>query len=491
MLRGVKKRITFLPVLFVVSGLLLSSHLVFDEQTKSANLTSVSTTISNARPSFRGALAAGNSVGSSSITINTTMNAYPSTSSAQLVEGDILRIGSGGVMTTAHTARSFPSLSVFTVDTVLPAGNADVGDDVIATVSSTLTNRFTTTNAVANGAFRILVPAVANSPSGAPQDGVPDGGGFDFAITPPTVTCPADVSLDVYDFVTGTATASYTTISGVNYHSFECRYSGIGGVGTAFNGSSQGAITVGTLINPAPATGHTAGVADSYSVIIQHLDSTYSVVDRTTVKIGVIEAVRISASVAPQITFKILPVAAATSVCGISTDVASTATTVPFGDLGLTVFTEAAQSLTVTTNATSGFAVTAIQNDQMGRGGGTCTGAPSVASNPDCIPDAEVASMTQTTSQDWTLTTNKGMAYTLHDANTTTTEAFAYNESARAFSARHFADEEAAETATTIFSATSVADNDNLYVCYRVIPDTTTAAGDYENYVRYTATATF
>lgn len=491
MLNTVKKRIGFLPVILVVAGLLLTSHLIFDEQTKSANLSSVSVTISNARPSFRGALAAGNSEGSSTITINTTMGSYPSTSSAQLVEGDVLRIGNAGVMTTAHTARSFPSNSNFTVDTVLPAGNADTGDDVIATISSTLTNRFTTTNAVANGAFRILVPAVTNSPVGAPQDGVPDGGGFDFAITPPTVTCPADVGGDVYDFVTGTATASFTTVSGVNYHSFECRYSGIGGVSTVFDGVSQGTINIGTLINPAPANNHTSGVADTYSVIIQHLDSTYTQVDRSTVKIGVIEAVRISATVAPQITFKILPVAASTSVCGISTDVATTATTVPFGTLGLTAFTNAAQSLTVTTNATGGFSVTAIQNDQMGRNGGACAGAPSVASNGNCIPDAEVGSMTQAVSQDWTSTTNKGLAYSLHDANTTTTEAFAYNESARTFSARHFADEEGSETAVGIFSATSVADNDNVYVCYRIIPDTTTAAGDYENYVRYTATATF
>jgi hypothetical protein len=99
--------------------------------------------------------------------------------------------------------------------------------------------------------------------------------------------------------------------------------------------------------------------------------------------------------------------------------------------------------------------------------------------------------MSHTTSDEWTQTTAKGFAYSLHDVNSTTTEAFAYNESARTFSAKQFADEEDSQTAQTIFSSATVADNQNLYVCYKIIASATTQAGFYENYLRYTATATF
>ncbi|PIY79173.1 MAG: hypothetical protein COY81_03955, partial [Candidatus Pacebacteria bacterium CG_4_10_14_0_8_um_filter_43_12] len=64
-----------------------------------ASLTGVSVTLSNPRPSFKGALGSGNTVSSSLVTINTTAGAYPSTSSGQLVQGDTVRIGTGGSLT--------------------------------------------------------------------------------------------------------------------------------------------------------------------------------------------------------------------------------------------------------------------------------------------------------------------------------------------------------------------------------------------------------
>jgi hypothetical protein len=50
------------------------------EKLKSASLTSVSVTLSNSRVSFRGALTSGNTAGSSSVIINTTPGAFPSSS---------------------------------------------------------------------------------------------------------------------------------------------------------------------------------------------------------------------------------------------------------------------------------------------------------------------------------------------------------------------------------------------------------------------------
>lgn len=459
------------------------------QKLQSANLTSVSDTLSTSRPSFRGALTAANSVGSSVVVINTTANAYPSTSSAQLVEGDVLGIGEAGSLG-SYTVASTSSLSTFTTTAGLASGDADSGDDVIASSSATHTLRFTTANAIANGRFRILVPALTDN--GAAADGIPDGGYFDFGTSAPTVTCPTDIGA-TYDFVTGTATASSVTIGSTDYHAYECAYSGAGAVGTVFDGTSNGAITLASIINPAPRTSHTTGQADTYNVIVQQLDSNFTVADSTTVAVGVIEAVKVTATVDPQITFLIQGQAIGTSACGITNAVLTTAASVPFGSISISAFTNAVQGMSVSTNAVGGFTVTAIENDQLGRNGAACTGDPTITSNTNCIADArgDGGTMSDSTSAEWTVATNRGFAYSLDDANNSTTPAFEYNESARTFSARQFADAENSGSPVGIFSATGPADNHNLYVCYRIVAGTTTAAGNYENYITYRATATF
>jgi hypothetical protein len=68
---------------------------------------------------------------------------------------------------------------------------------------------------------------------------------------------------------------------------------------------------------------------------------------------------------------------------------------------------------------------------------------------------------------------------------------FAYNESSRTFSAKQFADLAAGELAQTIFQRSTVTASDAVNVCYRIAPAATNAAGNYENYIVYTASATF
>lgn len=463
---------------------------VYSDVSHSASLTSVSVTLSNSRPSFVGALGAGNSEGSSQITI--TGSGYPSTTTDGLVQGDSLLIGNADSLAT-HTVTSVVSSSVVNITPALAAGDADTNDDVIATSSGSLTAKFTTANAIANGRFRVLIPAVSNDTDAA--DGLPDQGKFDFSTSAPTVTCPGDIS--GYDFVTGTATASAITVDGADYHSFECAYSGSGGVGTAFDDSSNDAIDISSLINPAPDAGHTVGTADSYSVIIQHLDSSFATQDTTTAAVGVIEAVRVTASVAPQISFTIGGVSSGDSTyCNLTTDVTTTAAAVPFGELSISSFTEAAQSLTVSTNASNGYVVTAVANDQLGLDGGTCTGDNTGA---DCIPDSvgDGSNMTHTAPEEWSSTAVKGFAFTLDEnAASALTPSFEYDTSSGNCDGtgdcfKQFADSEDSQAAQTIFSATTTADSQEVYLCYRAVISTTQSAGNYENYITYTATATF
>lgn len=461
------------------------------QKSQSASLTNVSVTLSNSRLSFSGILASGNTAGASQVIIDTTVGVRPSTSSAQLVSGDVVGVGDTNSIG-SYTITSINSASTFNVTPVLASGDVEAGDIVISSQSATQTVRFTTANAIPNGAIRILVPAVSNDADS--QDGLPDSGNFDFSNSAPTVTCPSDIS--GYDFVAGTASASAITIGSQDYHSFECRYSGNGAIGTAFDASANDAIVINDLINPAPKAAHTTGLADTYRIIVQHLNSAYSAQDSTTTSVGVIEAVRVTASVAPQITFQISGVAASTTACGVTTDVTTTAAAVPFGELSISAFTDAAQALSVSTNATNGYAVTVRANDQLGRDAGTCVGDNTGA---DCIPDAtgNNAAMSHTASDRWDSTTYKGFGFSLDDVNTSgLTPVFEYdtvagNCSGGTYCARQFADTEDSQAAQQIFSSTTVADEHNLYVCYRAVISSTQSAGDYENHVIYTATATF
>lgn len=482
-----------ISIVFVVAGLFAASS-SYHNITKSANLTDVSVTLSNPRLSFRGSLAAGNTAGSSTVTINTS-SAHPSLSTAQLLEGDGVAIGNSDSLGSYTIASTNPT-SAFTITAGLSAGDADLNDDVISTQSATHTVRFTTATAVANGRFRILVPALTSDTDSA--DGIPDGDAFDFGNSAPTVTCPSDVGA-TFDFVTGAATASSVTISGSDYHAYECAYSGTGAVGAAFDGSTYDAITIDNIINPAPEAGHSTGTANSHSIIVQHLDSIengLTVLDTTSAAVGVIEAVKVTATVDPTISFTIAGVASGQTVCGVTTDVTTTAASVPFGSLSLLNFGDAAQTLSISTNATNGYSVTAIANDQLGRNGAACTGDNT---GSDCIRDSlGEGSMSHTAQDDWTNTTNKGFGYSIENTDANTVP-FEYNVQGSGgnclgsptYCAKQFADAEDSQAAQEIFSSTTVADSENIDVCYRIIPEVTTAAGDYENNVTYTATATF
>ncbi len=476
-----KKKILILSVLVLGTAFFAN----YSKKLHSASLTNTSVTLSNARLSFRGALGSGNTVGTSLAVIDTDPGDYPSTSSAQLVEGDVLRIGSGATLN-SYTVASTSSESTINLTSALATGDADAGDDVIATNSATLTVRFTTASAVNDGTFKILVPAESDDATAA--DGIPDGGFWDFGSTAPTVTCPTD--LTGYTFGSSTAVASSETINGVDYHVFTCPYTGTGAVSTAFDGTTNDAITIDSLINPAPDTDHTTGTADTHQVIVQHLDSGSAVIDQTTVSVGVIEAVKVTASIPPQINFRIIGNATGTSVCGGTTDVSTLPAAIPFGEVAIDSFKLASQTLVVSTNATGGYAVTAIENDQLGKDGGACTGVDG-SGLTDCIQDANVTSMNSSTTQDWTTTTEKGFGYSLDNESVADIATFEYDDSAASFNARHFADEADGESAVQVMGYSNPADNHFANVCYRIVAAATTEAGNYENNVRYTATATF
>lgn len=468
------------------AALFTGATLFLHPQGQSASLTSASVTLSNSRLSFKARLAAGNTVGSSIVTIETTGNAtHTSESTAQIRVDDSLTIGTGSA-----TVLDTNPPSSFRITTPLLSGDNTAGTTAYSAQVTNLAIRFETATAIANGYFRILVPAAAADAN----DGVPDPGFFDYSTGTPTVQCPGDTT--GYTFGTGTAAASNITIDSQDYHVFTCPYTGVGGVGTDFTTGTL--FTVSGLINPAPRETHTLGEANSHTLLIQHLDSGPVVQDSTAVAVGVIEAVKVTATVDPTIEFSIGGVAASTSKCGVNTSVTTTALAVPFGTLSLSNFVNAAQELTVSTNGIDGYVVTAAANDQLGLNGGACTGDD--VTDIGCIRDSRGnnTTMSHTTIDEWSNTNFKGFGYSLAvgggaPGNPTTpfTYATATGTCTGTFCAKQFADSENTQDAQSIMTHTTVADGHQIDVCYRIIPAVTNASGEYQNSVTYTATATF
>lgn len=479
-----KQLFLLLPIFFLIIFFGWASNF---GQIQSASLGSVSVLLNNSRFSFVAALEGAQTIGSSLITLDTSN--YPSTSVLQAQSGDVLRIGTAGNDYNVGTTIDDATDDKLSLTSGLLTG--DVSDDlpVYATQSSTMTVKLTTVSALPNGKIRILVPA--RDATAANADGVPDNSGFDFGVsTPASITCPVTYPAGYGSWIASSAAADGSVqMGGVDYHVFTCTYGGTGAVGSVFDGTNYNAFVIDNLINPSPSTAN-LGVADTYSVIVQHLTSADAVVDQTITKIAVIDAVRVTATILPQLTFEIIGVTGPTTKCGVSIAGSTTPLAVPFGELTVGSFSDLAQVLKVTTNAENGYQVTAIQNDQLGRDGRAC---PTPATDPACIVDANVTGMSYAAAADWNTVTGDqyGFGFTLGAYTSGVVPAFYYNESGLTYNARHFADLSAGDDPQLIFSRNGGALDDQVDVCYRLTPAATNVAGDYENYIVYTATATF
>lgn len=451
---------------------------------ESANLTTVKDTLQTSRLSVRARVdSTGTTTGSSRVKLKTSASAPANTiSTAPLRAGDALTIGTG-----SYTVVDIFDVDEFDVTPVLASGDTDDNDPIYLKMKPRHVVQFTSASAVANGFFQVLLPA----DSTLPNDGNPDDEGYDFNTTV-DVTAPSDVGA-TFDFVTGVATVAGGTgcTAPANYHCFEFHYSGVGAIGQAFTlyiGNTSGS---NTPIAPATGTSHTEGTADTYPVIVKQFGAeanpnSATPVDTTSARVAHIESVRVTATVDPTISLSVAGIASGATRCGVSTDVTTTALSVPFGTMTLNTFKTLAQDVTVSTNATGGYVVTASENDQLGKDGGT---TPFII---DSLGNG--GAMSESASAEWTTSTVNGFAYSLQNVDAASV-AFQYTTATGnctgTFCARQFADIFGSETPQTIFSSSTVANSENVYVCYRLSVGATQAAGDYENQITYTATGTF
>lgn len=473
-----KKPIAKVALLLFCLSFFQGFFLARPKELHSSNLTSVSDTLSNNRLSFRGEVEGAHSSGVAEIALDTSPENgnNTSTGSGTLMINDGIRVGSGSTATIT-TVEAIPGDSRVFLAAALGANVADA-TPVVSTVSAVHTVRFTPPSQISGGVFRVLIPAAADAETG---DGLPDKNGFDVTTgSLPTVTCTGGGSN--FSFATGTATRSAVTIGSTNYHSFECQYGGSGASATAIT-MQIGTAAGNKLINPSPAgysSSHAPGAGDKYTFRVRHLnglDGSFAVVDESLGTVGVIEAVRVTATVTPNITFQITGVANGTSACGQTTDVATTPNTVPLSSVSSSSFVEAAQLLNVSTNAVGGYTVTASQSGNLTAY--SLSGTPTISG---------FTGGNAITVVDWTATTTRGFGYSLAEANSSNavTDTLEYNNGGASFNARWFG-----STAEAIMTKATTADLNQAYVCYRLIVSGTQQAGDYENHVIYIATATF
>lgn len=506
-------KITRLIILFFVISLsfyLFKSH---QHQVQGAAMSDVKNTLSSAQLSYFGRLDFGS-------TLSTTIlvgNSGPSSGSINLFVGQTLAIGRATADTRLdnYTIRDLPTTGSIGLNSSIGGSNSVPLSAVIATSSAIHTVKFTPVTHLTNSKFQVLIKASGTAPSTKYNDGIPDQDGFDIGQTTASVTTGPGTRLTTNDvFCSGTnigttaTSIGTTTISSVNYHYFECSIN----TGTS-NALASYTITIGStlagyavnhqLSNPAPGVGHITGTAgspvatgiDIYSFAVKHFDASNVLADQTQGKIALTEAVRVTATVDPTITFIIdnqlgttgPAIAVGNTICGVpmGTNQGSvTGASVPFGSLGLSQFNNLAQRISCVTNSASGYSVTVGKVDYM-----------HIINTDTTLPDTKCDTQTCTAVAPaiWSTdvgNTNSGYGYSLQNINATnvgTTFISAAN-----WQARPFANLSTGGTGVQImWNSSTPSVTERAYVCYRIAINTLQTPGDYENEVNYVATATF
>ena len=474
-----KKSLVRLTLIIFLVAQFYGVALISPKELDSAGtLTSAKDTLSNSRLSYHAKVSGAHSAGATTITIGAD---GPDANTNHLFPGDTIKIGNGANAT--KTVGTIIDTTHFTITAGLGAALLD-DDPVIATQSAIHTVSFTTNAAVANGAVRIKIPSATSNNN----DGLPDQTGFDFnSIAAANLSCPAEAG-DL-DFVTPTASASGANGCPSGYSCFECRFSG------TLPASTAKTFTIGNtskkLINPSPKSGHSQGTADTYSTIIDVLNGSDNVIDTITVKTAIIESVFVSATVDSTLSFSVALQEASETHCGQTTSVPTTISTVPFDTLTAATFYDAAQTLTVSTNADSGYAVTIEEDDQMSKDGGT-TEIPDSGGDDNTATHIVRANWVTATA---TLSGAYGLGYSLD--NISGTDAAFSHDDFQTHLIKQLPCTSAAgtcgtqDTAQTIMSNAGPVSGSQIDVCYRINISGTQEAGYYYNKVMYIATPVF
>jgi len=467
----------------------------------SAPPTSVKDVLSSSQLSYFARLGLGISSGESIVRVSLTSGTAPSISTSNLFVGDTVAIGTTGVGVgssgplTSYYVKDIGNTATIQLNTGIGQSNAFTGAAVIATRSAIHTISFTPQSNSTGGYWQFLIKATSRTGE-IYNDGIPDQQGFDLGATTPTSTAnglgtrlkTADVTCP--NWGGGTAASSVGTTTVINSNSYNIITCSLGAgntnqVGIGYSVAIGADLASGSqLINPSAKDGaRTEGNVDIYTFYVRHLDNTSTLIDSDTLqgKIAVVEAVRVTATIDPSITFIIdnTNVGTGGTPCGLTAFGANaantTATSVAYGSISLGAFNDLAQRLSCITNSNNGYAVTVYEANPMRNIADGIT-----------IPDTTCPSnaCSTTTAALWTTNTASGWGYTMHNLSVGQT-IFSYQQGYKSFG-------NGAGNAQQIMRNTATPNITEIaYVCYRLTAATTQEAGNYENRLIYTATATF
>ena len=508
-------------IVYAGSLLLLINITIFfivkPPKTKSANFTNVTASLSNSRFSYFAGYANG-FIGESRITIDTS--GYPDKDVDHLFIGDSICI----VPDSFSGCRDNTTYSVIATEgtngdefTISPAllSTPSASDLIIATSSGVLTIQFTLTNNVPDGGdILITIPSDNDATTTTSNDGFPDSapttsvGGFDLNGISATEVSTSVTTSGSCNSAHWSTTETITPGNLTNDHTIRIDRSG----SQCEANNTVITVTIGTtskgIVIPPPTTNaRTQGVADIYSINIKTRDNTDNTIDESDALVAPVEGVFVSATVNETLSFQVTGESSGNTRCGQTTDIATTATAIPWGEISTTsTFYEGSQYLTISTNANSGYNVYIQESDQMGKNGVTCTGtAPSSGhftfGSATCIRDTVCSSSTcsESTGYNWTSASNyPGLGISLQN-KTGTDAVWVYNSDdpcsstagSGSFCAKQIADIQGGETRTPIMASSGPVDSNEIYVCYRIAIPGMQPAGFYYNKVTYTAVPIF
>ncbi len=340
-----KVSLFFIPVFFIF--VLFGSFFV--HTVNAASLGNLKDTITTSRPSAASPLTANAAAGVGQLSIANNGSRYLASDSAKIIQGT--GVISNNNLTVASQSAALTTVYLGTITSAFAGAGADV---LIVPITARHTITFNTTTTIpASGTIVVTFPGAANSSAS------PSASAFAFN-----------------GLVTGNVTASGTGVvcSGgslvVSAPTITCTTSTLVAAGTAVT------ITIGstspTLINPTKTNAE--GVSDPWTISVRTTDASSITLDSGSTRIATIESVQVQATVEPTLTFIITGVNNGTNIntisasCGsITTNagLASTPTSVNLGILSNGYVSAAAQQLSVSTNAATGYVITATSSGQF------------------------------------------------------------------------------------------------------------------------------
>ena len=338
--------------LFFALIFLLLTGTFFVQKANAASLISVSDTLTNSRPSAAAPLSANLAANAGQAQIFDNGSFFLASDSA-IMYPDTGETAAASVNVASMSATGVPSATnriVYFTGTFSQSRHQ--GDALITSVTAKHTIKFTTVSTIpANGWLIITFPGAGSNTAS------PSATGFSFNNL-------ANSNVTFSGTGVGCATGQITVSSPV----VKCQTT------TQINGGTVVTATIGSttpqLINPTKTAA--AGSADAWKVTIQTQDNNSVNLDYGALRAATVEAVTVQAIVEPTITFTIAGLTNSQNYntvgganCGSETSnsgIDSSATNVNLGLLNNSGPNKAGQSLTVSTNGSAGYAITATSS---------------------------------------------------------------------------------------------------------------------------------